>query len=141
MTVLKTFSGALSALAVLAFGTDVTNIKWLWALIFFMALDFLMGIHDAKVKKTFCRRELFNGMYRKFMMFFMVIIGHEFDTLNFIGDGSVLIQRGITGYLIGYEMLSIVTHITFAGVAIPDILKNAINNFASKNGNNGDGTK
>ena len=129
--IIKSGAGLIGGFLVMAFGSDDKNISWLYALLFLMALDFLMGIHDAKVKKTFCRRELLNGFYRKMIMLFMIVISHQVDVLHLIGEAEIL-QRGVTGYLMAYELVSIMSHITFAGVAVPTIFSQAINNFVSK---------
>lgn len=133
MTAVKNTLSIVVAALTMLFGNNSLDMKLLWALVFFMALDFLMGIHDAKVKKTFCRRELLNGAWRKFIMLAMILVAHQIEESTILGDITVL-QTGVTVYLIVYELVSIMSHITFAGVPIPTMLSNAIKDAATKNG-------
>jgi len=129
----KNISGALCACSVFLFGNDPTNLKWLYAFLVLMALDLLLGTLEAIKNKAFKRQQLLEGLYRKVSMLMLVVVAQTIDSIHLIGETHIL-QRGVTGYLIGYEALSIMSHISIAGVPIPALLKNAIQNYLNKSG-------
>jgi len=132
MDFLKNIAGILSAVSMFLFGADPTNINWLIALLIFMGLDIIFGIHDSLAQKTFTRQALLTGLWKKIGMLSLIAISHLLDSLG-IMDGVSVLQKAVTAYLIGYELLSIISHMTFAGVPIPTAFKSVIQNFSNAN--------
>lgn len=131
VTFISWCGGYISLILFFLFGNDPTSISWLYALLFFIVLDFVAGIHDAVKKKTFCYSILLDGLWRKLLTIAIVAMAHVIDIIGIV-DGIANMQKIVTGFLIGYEGISILKFIKIAGVSIPDILIKNINKIIGK---------
>ena len=100
------------------------------ALFIFIALDFIIGLFNAlilkKSKKTkhgkASSAQGIKGIIKKIYILFMIVVAQQLDILlgsNFVRDGAIIGFGAM-------EVLSIIENITFAGVPVPNIIKNAL---------------
>ena len=121
--------GYLSMICFFLFGSDPTNLNWLYILIGCMILDIICGLYEPIKTKTFKYSLLFDGLFRKMQMLFAIVIAHFLDTMEILnGD---LLQKIVTGFLIGYEATSVLNHIKLNGSPIPQKLWDALKNLTS----------
>lgn len=130
--------GGLSLLGFWAFGSEPSTISILYTFLVFAGIDTLFGIIEHKRSGTFRRQLLLDGLYRKFTELCFIIVGRQLDASGAFGEIDAA-QKIITLYLIFYELLSILNHITIAGVPIPKIISdNARKMFENLVGKGGD---
>ena len=93
----------------------------LYALLVFVALDYITGIMCAVVDKKLDSRVGFKGIFRKVLIFALVGVGHLLDTY-IIGTGSVL-RTAIIFFYLSNEGVSLVENAAYLGLPIPVKLK------------------
>jgi toxin secretion/phage lysis holin len=71
---------------------------FLYALVVFMAIDYLTGLMAAVVEKQLCSEVGFRGIFKKVLIFLFVGIGSVIDK-QIIGEGSVLRTAVIFFYI------------------------------------------
>lgn len=86
----------------------------LYALLAFMAIDYISGVIIAIIRKELSSEVGFKGIAKKIFMLMLVAVGHILDAYV-IGDGDVF-RNGVTGFYIANEGISILEN---AGVLIP----------------------
>ena len=93
----------------------------LYALIAFVAIDYITGVMCAISDKTLSSEVGFKGICRKVLIFLLVGIGHIVDA-QVIGRGGVLRTSVIFFYLSneGVSLIEIAAHL---GLPVPDKLK------------------
>ena len=96
----------------------------LYALIVFVAIDFLSGVLVAFEQKRLSSSVGFRGIARKVRLFCLVGIGHTLDT-HVIGGGSALRTATIC-YLLSNEGVSVLENASVLGLPVPEKLKEAL---------------
>ena len=93
----------------------------LYALIAFVAIDYITGVMCAISDKTLSSEVGFKGICRKVLIFLLVGIGHIVDA-QVIGSGGVMRTAVIFFYLsnVGISLIENAAHL---GLPIPDKLK------------------
>lgn len=121
------------------FGTDPTNLQWLVVLLSIMLFDMVLGTGFALREGTFKRQILLAGIFRKVSELVLISAGRMCDIIQFAGD-AIMFQRIVTGYLIAYELLSVLQYVKRNGTPIPSILQEKITEFLNRSGgeNRGD---
>ena len=93
----------------------------LYALIAFVAIDYITGVMCAISDKTLSSEVGFKGICRKVLIFLLVGIGHNVDA-QVIGSGGVLRTAVILFYL-SNEGVSLIENAAHLGLPVPDKLK------------------
>ena len=93
----------------------------LYALIAFVATDYITGIMCAVADKKLSSTVGFKGIARKVLIFLLVGIGHMID-IEVVGTGSVL-RTAVIFFYLSNEGLSLVENATHLGLPVPDKLK------------------
>ena len=96
----------------------------LYALIAFVAIDYITGVMCAVADKKLSSAVGFKGICRKVLIFLLVGIGHILDT-QVIGSGSVL-RTAVIFFYISNEGVSLVENAAHLGLPIPAKLKSVL---------------
>ena len=97
---------------------------FLYALIAFVAIDYLTGVMCAIVDKTLSSSVGFKGIFRKILIFVMVGIGHTLDA-QILGGGDTL-RTAVIFFYCANEGLSLIENAGHLGLPIPEKLKNIL---------------
>lgn len=97
---------------------------FLYALIMFVAIDYLTGLMAAYVQKKISSEVGFRGICRKVAIFCLVGVGHVLDT-QVIQNGSVL-RTAVIFFYLSNEGISIIENIAIIGLPVPKKLKNVL---------------
>lgn len=108
----------------------------LYALIAFVAIDYVTGVMCAIVDKNLSSSIGFKGICRKVLIFLLVGITHLMD-INIIGSGSVLRTAAIFFYL-SNEGVSILENSTHLGLPVPKKLQDILKQLHDRAENEGD---
>ena len=93
----------------------------LYALIAFVAIDYITGVMCAISDKTLSSEVGFKGICRKVLIFLLVGIGHIVDA-QVIGSGGVL-RTAVIFFYLSNEGVSLIENAAHLGLPIPDKLK------------------
>ena len=93
----------------------------LYALIAFVAIDYITGVMCAINYKTLSSEVGFNGICRKVLIFLLVGIANILD-LNVIGTGSVL-RTAVIFFYISNEGVSLLENASHLGLPVPQKIK------------------
>ena len=93
----------------------------LYALIAFVAIDYITGVMCAISDKTLSSEVGFKGICRKVMIFLLVGIGHIVDA-QVIGSGGVL-RTAVIFFYLSNEGVSLIENAAHLGLPVPDKLK------------------
>ena len=96
----------------------------LYALIAFVAIDYITGVMCAVADHSLSSEVGFKGIARKVLIFLLVGIGHILDT-QVIGSGSVL-RTAVIFFYISNEGVSLVENAAHLGLPIPEKLKDVL---------------
>lgn len=96
----------------------------LYALLLFVALDYLTGVMCAIVDRRLSSRIGFKGICKKVLIFCLVGIGHTLD-MHIIGTGSVL-RTAVIFFYLSNEGLSLMENAAYLGLPIPVKLKGVL---------------
>ena len=94
---------------------------FLYALVVFVAVDYITGLMAAAVEKKFSSEVGFKGIFRKVVIFCLVAVGHIVDT-HVIREGSVL-RTAVIFFYLSNEGISILENAARTGLPIPEKLK------------------
>jgi len=127
--------GAMGALVASALGGWDTALA---ALSFFIATDYVAGLIVAGIFKTSPKSESgaldsrisFKGIIKKFMIFVMVAVAYQIDTIL----GKEFVRYGVMIAFMANELLSIVENAGLMGVYIPNTLRQAVDILRKKEG-------
>ena len=97
---------------------------FLYALIMFVAIDYLTGLMAAYVQKKISSEVGFRGICRKVAIFCLVGVGHVLDT-QVIQNGSVL-RTAVIFFYLSNEGISIIENIALIGLPVPKKLKDVL---------------
>ena len=93
----------------------------LYALLAFVALDYITGLMCAIVDKKLSSEIGFRGIFKKVTIFIMVGIGHIID-LQVLGSVGVL-RTAVIFFYLSNEGVSLVENAAYLGLPIPEKLK------------------
>ena len=93
----------------------------LYALIAFVAIDYITGVMCAISDKTLSSEGGFKGICRKVLIFLLVGIGHIVDA-QVIGSGGVL-RTAVIFFYLSNEGVSLIENAAHLGLPVPDKLK------------------
>ncbi len=110
---------------------------FLYALVAFIATDYITGVMCAIVERVLSSEIGYRGIFKKVLIFALVGIAHIIDQ-NIIGDGSV-IRTAVIFFYLSNEGISIIENATRLGLPIPEKLRDVLEQL--KGGGDKDGTK
>ena len=93
----------------------------LYALIAFVAIDYITGVMCAISDKTLSSEVGFKGICRKVLIFLLVGIGHIVDA-QVIGSGGVL-RTAVIFFYLSNEGISLIENAAHLGLPVPEKLK------------------
>lgn len=97
----------------------------MYALIAFMALDYLTSVLVAAAQKELSSKVGFKGIAKKVIILALVAVGHILDT-HVLGGGAVC-RSAVSGFYIANEGISILENAAELGLPLPkkliDVLK------------------
>lgn len=93
----------------------------LYALIAFVAIDYLTGVMCAINDRTLSSEVGFKGICRKVLIFLLVGIAHILD-VNVIGSGGVL-RTAVIFFYISNEGVSLLENAAHLGLPVPEKIK------------------
>lgn len=96
----------------------------LFALIAFVAVDYITGVMCAIVDKNLSSAVGFKGICRKVLIFLLVGIAHILD-VQVIGTGSVL-RTAIIFFYLSNEGVSLLENAAHLGLPVPERLKEVL---------------
>ena len=94
---------------------------FLYALIVFVAVDYLTGLMCAVIDKRLSSEIGAKGIFKKVLIFALVGLGHMLDT-QVLGDGSA-IRNAVIFFYLSNEGISILENATHIGLPLPRKLK------------------
>ena len=110
---------------------------FLYALVAFIATDYITGVMCAIVERVLSSEIGYRGIFKKVLIFALVGIAHIIDQ-NINGDGSV-IRTAVIFFYLSNEGISIIENATRLGLPIPEKLRDVLEQL--KGGGDKDGTK
>ena len=108
----------------------------LYALIAFVAIDYITGVMCAISDKTLSSEVGFKGICRKVLIFLLVGIGHIVDA-QVIGSGGVL-RTAVIFFYLSNEGVSLIENAAHLGLPVPDKLKAVLEQQHDRAEKNGD---
>ena len=93
----------------------------LYALIAFVAIDYITGVMCAISDKTLSSEVGFKGICRKVLIFLLVGIGNIID-VQVIGSGGVM-RTAVIFFYLSNEGVSLIENAAHLGLPVPDKLK------------------
>lgn len=105
---------------------------FLYALLLFVAVDYLTGIMVAILNKSLSSEVGFKGIFKKVMIFLMVGIAHIVDT-QLLGDSSVL-RTAVIFFYCSNEGISILENASCIGLPVPQKLKDILAQLKDQGG-------
>lgn len=110
---------------------------FLYALVAFIATDYITGVMCAIVDRVLSSEIGYRGIFKKMLIFALVGVAHIIDQ-NIIGDGSI-IRTAVIFFYLSNEGISIIENATRLGLPIPEKLRDVLEQL--KDGGDKDGTK
>ena len=98
---------------------------FLYALIAFVAVDYITGVLRAIVEKQLSSRIGAHGIAKKVAIFLVVGIGHLIDFYLLGSDGAPL-RTAVIFFYIANEGVSLLENATAIGLPVPDKLKDVL---------------
>ena len=111
----------------------------IYALILFVAVDYITGVMCAISDKKLSSEVGFKGICRKVLIFLLVGIGHILDT-QIIGTGSVL-RTAVIFFYLSNEGVSLIENAAHLGLPIPEKLKVVLEQLHDRAEKGGDGER
>ena len=96
----------------------------LYALVAFVAIDYITGVMCAITDKRLSSEIGFRGIFKKVLIFVLVGIGNIVDT-QLVGNGSVL-RTAVIFFYLSNEGISILENSAHLGLPIPQKLKDIL---------------
>ena len=106
---------------------------FLYALIAFVAVDYVTGVLRAIVEKKLSSRIGAHGIAKKVAIFLVVGIGHLIDTYLINGTGAPL-RTAVIFFYIANEGVSLLENATAIGLPVPEKLKDVLAQLHGKDG-------
>ena len=108
----------------------------LYALIAFCIIDYLSGVACAIADHNLSSQIGFKGIFKKVLIFLLVVIGHILDT-QVIGSGSVL-RTAVIFFYLSNEGVSLIENAAHLGLPIPEKLKDVLEQLHDRAEKGGD---
>ena len=131
--IVECMAAAAGAVVGFLFG-EVTGL--FWAMIAFMAVDYVTGVLVAVVNRNLSSEIGFRGLVKKFLILVFVAMGHIVDTYV-IGSGSALMSA-VMLFFIANEGVSIIENAVGLGMPVPKKLREVLEQLRRESGG-GDG--
>lgn len=112
--IIDSIAGAVGAVLGFMYG-EVTGL--FWALIAFMALDYITGVVVAIIEKRLSSEVGFRGLAKKFLILVFVAVGHIADT--YILGGTPAAMSAVMLFYIANEGISIIENAAALGLPVP----------------------
>lgn len=108
---------------------------FLYALVIFIAMDYITGLMCAILDKKLSSEIGFRGIFKKVLILALVAIGHVIDK-NVIGDGSV-IRTAVIFFYLSNEGVSVLENAAHIGLPVPKKLKDILEQLHDRDGKEG----
>ncbi len=125
-TIQLVFSGVGAYLGYFLGGWD----GFLYALVAFVAVDYLTGVMVAILERKLSSDIGFRGIFKKVMIFALVAVAHTIDS-QILGDGSA-IRTAVIFFYISNEGISILENAAIIGLPIPQKLQDVLAQLSTK---------
>lgn len=116
--IIDSIAGAVGAVLGFMYG-EVTGL--FWALIAFIALDYITGVVVAIIEKRLSSEVGFRGLAKKFLILVFVAVGHIADT--YILGGTPAAMSAVMLFYMANEGISIIENAAALGLPVPKKLK------------------
>ncbi len=116
--IIDSIAGAVGAVLGFMYG-EVTGL--FWALIAFMATDYITGVVVAAINKQLSSEVGFRGLAKKLMILVFVSLGHIADV--YVLGGTPVAMSAVMLFYIANEGLSIIENAGNLGLPVPKKLK------------------
>ena len=125
--IIDSIAGAVGAVLGFMYG-EVNGL--FWALIAFMALDYITGVIVAVIEKRLSSEVGFRGLAKKFLILVFVAVGHIADT--YILGGTPAAMSAVMLFYIANEGVSIIENAAALGLPVPKKLTNIMEQIKNK---------
>ena len=125
--IIDSIAGAVGAVLGFMYG-EVTGL--FWALIAFMALDYITGVVVAIIEKRLSSEVGFRGLAKKFLILVFVAVGHIADT--YILGGTPAAMSAVMLFYIANEGISIIENAAALGLPVPKKLTSIMEQIKNK---------
>ena len=125
--IIDSIAGAVGAVLGFMYG-EVNGL--FWALIAFMALDYITGVIVAIVEKRLSSEVGFRGLAKKFLILVFVAVGHIADT--YILGGTPAAMSAVMLFYIANEGISIIENAAALGLPVPKKLTSIMEQIRNK---------
>ena len=125
--IIDSIAGAVGAVLGFMYG-EVTGL--FWALIAFMALDYISGVIVAIIEKRLSSEVGFRGLAKKFLILVFVAVGHIADT--YILGGTPAAMSAVMLFYMANEGISIIENAAALGLPVPKKLTNIMEQIKNK---------
>ena len=125
--IIDSIAGAVGAVLGFMYG-EVNGL--FWALIAFMALDYITGVIVAIIEKRLSSEVGFRGLAKKFLILVFVAVGHIADT--YILGGTPAAMSAVMLFYIANEGISIIENAAALGLPVPKKLTNIMEQNKNK---------
>ncbi len=126
--IIDSIAGAVGAVLGFMYG-EVTGL--FWALIAFMALDYISGVIVAIIEKRLSSEVGFRGLAKKFLILVFVAVGHIAAT--YILGGTPAAMSAVMLFYIANEGISIIENAAALGLPVPKKLTSIMEQIRNKN--------
>ena len=125
--IIDSIAGAVGAVLGFMYG-EVSGL--FWALIAFMALDYITGVIVAIIEKRLSSEVGFRGLAKKFLILVFVAVGHIADTYILVGTPAAM--SAVMLFYIANEGISIIENAAALGLPVPKKLTNIMEQIKNK---------
>lgn len=125
--IIDSIAGAVGAVLGFMYG-EVTGL--FWALIAFMALDYITGVVVAIIEKRLSSEVGFRGLAKKFLILVFVAVGHIADT--YILGGTPAAMSVVMLFYMANEGISIIENAAALGLPVPKKLTSIMEQIRNK---------
>lgn len=125
--IIDSIAGAVGAVLGFMYG-EVTGL--FWALIAFMALDYITGVVVAIIEKRLSSEVGFRGLAKKFLILVFVAVGHITDA--YILGGTPAAMSAVMLFYIANEGISIIENAASLGLPVPKKLTSIMEQIKNK---------
>ena len=125
--IIDSIAGAVGAVLGFMYG-EVTGL--FWALIAFMALDYITGVVVAIIEKRLSSEVGFRGLAKKFLILVFVAVGHIADT--YILGGTPAAMSAVMLLYMANEGISIIENAASLGLPVPKKLTSIMEQIKNK---------
>ena len=125
--IIDSIAGAVGAVLGFMYG-EVNGL--FWALIAFMALDYITGVVVAIIEKRLSSEVGFRGLAKKFLILVFVAVGHIADT--YILGGTPAAMSAVMLFYMANEGISIIENAAALGLPVPKKLTSIMEQIKNK---------